>query len=284
MVQRGSRRGGALVRRRWLAALVLLFAAAASADVRVYPVKHRTAEELAPLVSSAVGADTRVVADRRTNALVLSGSARDVASALALLGTLDVRARTVLLRYEARSANELASAGVGVSWRAGGALRIGDVRWPSGAAALAVDAETQASRSSGTTAGQLRIVEGGSGRIAAGTSLPITMRRVQRGSITEVVEEETRYVTAESGFEATPRVLGDGRVELALRPFDESLHSNGAIDHTGADTVLVLAPGSTVALGGIVRDESAQRGALSGAGASRASQESLLLVTVEVEP
>jgi type II secretory pathway component HofQ len=90
-------------------------------------------------------------------------------------------------------------------------------------------------------------------------------------------------VTAESGFEASPRVLGDGRVELALRPFDQSMQRGGAIEHSGADTVVVLAPGATVALGGIVREQSERRRALSGAGTSGGSQRNLLLVTVEVE-
>jgi len=284
MVQIGSRRGGRLLR-RLLVAGVLLFAAAASAQVvNVYRVKHRTADELAPLVATAVGSDARVVADRRTNALVLSGSPRGVESALALLATLDVRARTVLLHYEARGAGELASAGVHVSWRAdAGALRVGEVSWPSGAAALAIGAETEASRRAGRLAAELRILEGQSGRIGSGASLPITTRRVQRSARGEFVDESTRYVTAESGFEANPRVLGDGRVELTLRPFDESVRRNGAIEHTGADSVLVLAPGATVALGGIVREDGERRGTFSGAGASAAAQESLLLMTVEVE-
>jgi type II secretory pathway component GspD/PulD (secretin) len=274
-----------LLRRGLLVGAVLLFAAVASAQgVRVYKVKHRTAEDLAPLVATAVSGDARVMPDRRTNSLVLTGSRSDLASMLALLDALDVRARTVLLRYEARSSRELAAAGVGVAWRASGsALRIGDVGWPSGAAALAIGAETDASRHRGSLVGELRILEGQSGRIASGATLPITTRRVQRSGRAELVEEETRYVTAESGFEASPRVLGDGRIELALRPFDESLQPGGAIAQTGADTVLVLAPGATVALGGIVREENTRQGTIASAGARGATQESLLLVTVEVE-
>jgi Bacterial type II and III secretion system protein/Bacterial type II/III secretion system short domain len=285
MVQVGSRQGGPLLRRRLLVAVVLLYATAASAQVvRVYGVKHRTAEELAPLVASAVGDDARVITDRRTNQLVLSGSPRAVESALALLTTLDVRTRMVRLHYEARRADELASGGVSIAWRAaGGALRIGEVSWPNGAAALAIGAETDASRRTGKLAGELSILEGRSGRIASGMSLPITSRRIQRGARGESVEESTHFVTAESGFEATPRVLGDGRVELALRPFDASVRRDGAIERTGADTVVVLAPGATVALGGIVREESQRHGSFSSAGGSGVSQESLLLVTVEVE-
>jgi type II secretory pathway component GspD/PulD (secretin) len=261
----------------------LWFAAAAGAQtVRVYKVQHRVAEELAPLVESAIHGEGRVVADTRSNALVLSGSPRAVSSALELLSALDVRAHMVRLRYQARSTGELASAGASVRWRVGaGGFRIGDVRWASGAAAIAV--EGGASASMATLTGELRILEGQSGRIATGSSLPVTSRRIQRSGRGVAVEESTAYATAESGFEASPRVLHDGSVELALRPFDASVRADGAIDRTSAETRLVLAPGATVALGGIARNESAQSGALAGAGASGATSESLLLVTVDVE-
>jgi type II secretory pathway component HofQ len=279
-----------MLRRRLFVAVVIgiasagIAAAAAAQEMRIYAVQHRTADELAPVVASAVEGEARVIADRRTNSIVLSGSPRGVASALQLLATLDVRPHTVRLRYEARTSGELTSGGVSVSWRAAsGSFRVADVHWPSGAAALAVGAESETTRRTEAFAGELRILEGQSGQIASGASLPITTRRIQRSGVGEVVDEETRYVTAQSGFEASPRVLRDGRVELALRPFQESMRSDGAVAHAGADTVLVLTPGATVALGGIVREESARRGGLSGADASGAGQESLLLVTVEVE-
>ena len=275
-----------MLRRLVLVGAVLLLAAAASAQsVHVYKAKYRIAEELAPLVAGAVGGETRVVTDRRTNSLVLSGSQSDLASALALLDTLDVRARTVVLRYEARSASELAAEGVRVSWRGtASTLRIGDVGSSSSPAALAIGGAAEGSRRTNNLVGQLRILEGQSGRIASGATLPITTRRVQHGLRgSTLVDEETSYVTAESGFEASPRVLGDGKVELALRPFDASLRRDGAIERSGADTVLVLEPGATVALGGMVREESVRQGTFSGGGASGGSQESLLLVTVEVE-
>ncbi len=261
-----------------------LAAMAAAQVVRVYEMRHRTAEELVPLVETAMTGEGRVSADRRTNSLVLSGSPRAVASALELLRSLDVRPRTVVLHYEARSSGELAAGGASVKWRVGaGSFRVADVSWPTGAAALAIDAESEASRRSSTLAGQLRILDGQTGQIATGASLPITTRRIQRSGRVEVVEEATHYVSAQAGFEASPRVLRDGQVELALRPFDESLRPGGAIQRASADTVLVLTPGATVAIGGIVREQSSQRGAFSGGGARGESEQSVLLVTVEVE-
>ncbi len=286
-------------------AALWLAAPATAQVVRVYEVRHRIAEELAPLVETALAGEGRVVADRRTNALVLSGSPSAVASALEMLAALDVRARTVRLRYESRRSSELASAGASVRWRAGaGGLRIGDVLWrsPEGdrraAAAAAIAVEGEAGRRASTLAGELRILDGQSGRIATGTSAPITARRIQRGRRGAVTLESTHFESAESGFEASPRVLRDGRVELALRTFHgsfstsggtglegthTSLRPDGAIDRASAETRLVLTPGATVALGGIARAESAQRGALTAGGTSGAADESVLLVTVDVE-
>jgi Flp pilus assembly secretin CpaC len=279
-------------------AAIWLAAPAAAQVVRVYEVRHRIAEELAPLVETALSGEGRVAADRRTNALVLSGSSRAVASALELLAALDVRARTVRLRYEARRSGELASAGANVRWRAGaGGLRIGDVLWrspqvdphdaaqmgPRGAAAVAIGVEGGAAHRISTLSGELRILDGQSGRIASGGSAPVTTRRIERGRHGAVIEESTQYESAESGFEASPRVLRDGRVELALRPFHASLRPDGAIERASAETRLVLTPGATVALGGIAREESARHGALTAGGASGAAEESVLLITVDVE-
>jgi type II secretory pathway component GspD/PulD (secretin) len=259
---------------------------AAAQDVRVYEVRHRTAEELAPLAQTVLGADGRAIADPRTNQLVLSGSPRAVASALELLATLDVRAHMVVLRYEARSASDLDAAGVRVRWRAGDAgFRIGDVSWPgSGPAAIALSADARRERGSQSLAGELRILDGQTGRIASGDAVPITTRRIQRGPHGSLIDESTHYVSFESGFEAAPRVLRDGTIQLTLRPFDAKRAADGTARRASADTVLVLQPGTTVALGGMLRERSdSVRSASSGAGDRAAAQESLLLVTAGIE-
>lgn len=267
-------------------ALALWLALPAGAQVvHVYKVKHRTAEELLPLAETVLAGEGRVIADRRTNSLVLSGSREGVGSALALFAALDVRARSVVLRYESRGAGDLASQGARVTWSVdAGGVRIGNVAWPGEGTRVAVGLDDSAARQAGTLSGQLRVLDGQTGRIATGESRPITTRRVEPGRFGPVVQESTQYVSADSGFEARPRVLHDGRVELALRPFDASLRPDGVIATSGAETVLVLEPGKTVAVGGILRDASAQRtSTLSGGGSSRGADESLLLITALVE-
>jgi type II secretory pathway component GspD/PulD (secretin) len=266
--------------------LCLVLAAAAFAQVtRMVEVKHRRAEELAPLVETALAGEGRVVADRRTNLLMLSGTREGVQTALALIARLDVRQKSVLIRYESRTSRELTARGASVLWNVGaGGVRIGNVRWPS-SLGVAVQVADGAERRQAALSGQLRVLDGQSGRIATGSAVPVPTRRVVDGGRRGArVVESTQYVSADSGFEARPRVLGDGRVELALRPFEASVRADGRLTTSGADTIVLLEPGKTVALGGILRESSGrQTSALSGAGASAASDESLLLVTVDVE-
>ncbi|HXK21303.1 MAG TPA: secretin N-terminal domain-containing protein [Myxococcota bacterium] len=268
-----------------VACLALALALPAAAQVlRTYEVRHRTADDLLPIVETAMSGDGRASADRRTNTLVLSGSRQAVESALALLATLDVRTRSVLLRYESRGEQELAARGARVLWSTDlGSLRIGNVAWPGGSRAE-VRADEGVTRSSGMLAGTLRILDGQTGHIGTGASVPVTTRRMQPGPAGPMWTKSTSYVSADSGFEASPRILGDGRIELSLRPFDASVARDGTIAHSGASTRIVLEPGRTVALGGILRDaQSEQRSAFSGAGTSRSGDESLLLVTAEIE-
>lgn len=269
-----------------LALLCLLLAASAAAQVtQVYQTRHRSAEELAPLAEGFLGPEGRVVADRRTNLLVLSGSRENVATALKLLAQLDVRPRSVVIRYESHSARELAALGAEVRWSAGaGGVRIGNVRWPGARDGASLRLDSRSGTSTGTLAGTLRVLDGETGRIGTGISVPVPTRRVFEDRRGRRVVDSTQYVSAESGFEARPRVLGDGRIELALRPFDASVHADGSVTGTGAETILILDPGRSVALGGILREASDRHGsALSGAGASDASDESLLVVTAELE-
>ena len=85
-------------------------------DVKVYVVKHRTAEELIDVAETALDGAGRVAADRRSNTLVLTGEPRAVERALAVLASLDIARRSVSLRYESISARTLEAQGIAVTW------------------------------------------------------------------------------------------------------------------------------------------------------------------------
>ena len=87
-----------------LACAALWLALPAAAQVmRVYEVRYRTAEDLLPIAETALSGEGRAVADTRTNSIVLSGTRQAVDGAVALLASLDVRTRSVSIRYESRT-------------------------------------------------------------------------------------------------------------------------------------------------------------------------------------
>jgi len=257
----------------WLA----LTAAAVGAELHVYHPKHRTAEGLLPIVEVALSEGGSVAVDSHSNALVLVGSSTEIAQALELLALQDRPLRTVLIEHETRTARELEASGVRIRWSAGGQpVQVGNIAPGPGGSRVSVRLGEDAQRADGSQTGTLRVLEGAWGRISSGNEalLPIGSARFPNAV----------RVAAQSGLEVRPRILGDGRVRLDLRPFQASLGRGGSVSHSGADTTLVVTPGETAvvgSLGGSRSERSASR--LSGAGQRQQETQQLLLVTVTID-
>lgn len=260
---------------RLLLVLTLLLASMASADVEVYRAQYRTADELLPLVEAALSEGGSVALDARTNSLVLVGTSTEISQALALLAVQDKRLRTVLIEHETQSATDLAAAGVSIAWStSSGAVRVGNV--PRRTSGVSVRLGEGARRESGSQTATVRVLEGSWARIASGTEalVPIGTRR-RPGAV---------LVGAESGLEVRPRILGDGRVRLDLRPFQGSLGRGGVVSRSGADTTLVVTPGDTTVVGGLDSSSSSQSSSLlSGSRKDQRQSQQLLLVTVTID-
>jgi hypothetical protein len=277
----GSRRNGVIC---GLTLGTLLFLAAApelanaQRRVEVYKVKYRTAEDLLPIVQTVLAGAGTAAVDRGTNALVLIGDAPAVGDALELLRTQDRKLRSVVIHYDTKRVRDLEAEGFDVRWNVeAGDFRIGNVRRPPGSgSAVTVRAGEVERRADETFSGQLRVTEGESGRIETGQTVPFTTR--------DRLGSSTQFVTASTGFEAHPRILGDGRVQVDLAPFSGHFGRGGKIDSTGASTVITVTPGETVAVGGLERSSDASNTTLpSGAQQASARDESVLLLRVDVE-
>jgi type II secretory pathway component HofQ len=253
----------------------LLVAVPAAADMEVYHPRHRTGEDLRPLVEAVLGPEGSVAVDGHTGALVVIGSAEAIAQAMQLLAIQDRPLRTVLIRHETRTAAELASSGHRIVWSAGGDdLRVGNVESRESGAALVIGEESH--RAEGRHASTLRVLEGEWGRIARGSEVlvPIGSRH----------HPDAVRVSADSGLEVRPRILGDGRVRLDLRPFRSRLRAGGAVEREGAVTTLVVAPGRPAVVGGIGRAGRADSGSVAGGATSGAGRsDTVLVVTATVE-
>jgi type II secretory pathway component GspD/PulD (secretin) len=264
---------------------LLVLPARAAEVVRVYKVQHRTAEELLPLAQTAMAGEGSVEADGGSNTLVLAGSSEGVAAALQLLARADRPLRAVVLRYESRRLRELEAQGIHVVWSSeAGPLRVGNLAWPGAGNGVGIQGAAKAGARESDLGGEVRILEGGSASIMTGQSVPLTTRRVQQGGSGPTVTRATTFVSAESGFEAQPRILADGRIQLALRAIDSQLHNAARVASSTSATTLVVEPGETLAIGGLTQDADMRNAAFaSGADSSQREDERLLLLTATVE-
>jgi len=253
--------------------------AEAQRRVEVYPVQYRVADELQPIAQAIVGAEGSATVDPGTNSLVLVGDAGAVAEALAVLARQDRRPRTIVLRYDTKRIAELAALGFDVRWTAeAGNFRIGNVRRPPGSGS-SVDVRARESMKGLTDSfsGTMRVTEGATTRIETGTIVPYTTVG-RRGPNTE-------FVDATTGFEASARILGDGRVEVDLAAFaGRPVGRSGRIERTDASTRVLLTPGETAVIGRLDQAREGQ-GAETLGGSRRASgsDETVLLLRAEIE-
>ncbi|MEN8158992.1 MAG: hypothetical protein ABFS41_02855 [Myxococcota bacterium] len=262
-----------------LAGAILLAALAAAAErsFHVYRPLSRTAAELQAPAQAALGNEGSASVDPGSNALVLIGEPHAIEATLALLAELDRARPTVVLHYESRRLAELEASGVRIAWRVdAGDVRIGNVHAPPGVDLLAIRPFGLRAKRSASLAGILRIQDGQRGRIETGSVVPVVESR-------SPWESRITTLNATSGFEAHPRVQADGRVRVALEPFDGRLARDGTLQVSGASTEVLLTPGETVAIGGLTQPRVERRVGTSGATKARRYDDWLLLLRTELE-
>ncbi len=266
---------------RWLVLILVsvssFAAGSARAEMEVYHPKYRVAEDLVPMVEAVIGPEGRIAVDGHSGAMVLVGPAEAIAQALELLAIQDRKLRTVLIEHETRTASDLDATGARITWSAGGnSFRVGNVVRPGGGSGASVTLGDRHRRGSGSQVGVVRVLEGEWGRIARGSEVVLPT-----GSFRY---PDAVRVAAESGLEVRPRILGDGRVRLDLRPFQARLGRGAVVHRSSADTTLVVAPGETAVVGGIGGVETMRSGSAVSGGVQRSgSADRLLLVTVTVD-
>jgi hypothetical protein len=244
----------------------------------VYDARQRSAQELAPLAEAALGGRGSALATGTGNSILLSGDPQAVREALRVLEALDRSPRTVVLHYESRRSDELDAAGLRVLWSAAlGLLRVGNVRSPAGGTSVRVAPFGERRREGEQLSGTLRVLEGGRGRIATGALVPVRIRQRVAGRL----RSTPAWVEAESGFEARPRVLGDGRVQIEIAPFAGELQDDGRVATRSAATTVVVEPGETLAIGAI--ESAVERSSSAVPQLARESERGDLLLLLRVE-
>ena len=240
-------------------------------EIQIYRVRHRPAAELVAIAENAMGSGT-VTLDSRTATLVLNGSPEAIDRAMRVLEAFDQRLRQLVLRQTTRRLTE--EEAVGVSWSASiGPVRLGAL---SGSR-LSVSAGGSRRGVTSSSVSVLRLLEGATGVIATGRSLPVLF---------EPYWGVVGYAGVETGFEVTAHVQGEPAaptIQLELRPFAGRVEENGELQYISAATSIVVEPGETVVVGETsVQTESSHRTTSELARESEIAQD-VLLIEVVVE-
>ncbi len=243
--------------------------------IEIHKPRNRPATELVGIAQAALGEEGTVTVDRGTNSLVLIGTRASVDRALALINAQDQARKTVILTWSSREQAELAASGLHVDWSLGaGPLRIGTLRVPDNR--IEISGEILRTDRERKVEGTLRLLDGETGSIGSGRSVPVNVRDgYGRGA--------TTFVEAEQGFRATPRVLGNGKVRVEIEPSDDQVNRRGETRFAGASTSVEVTPGDTVVLGGIGqrRDEGSRGSRV--LSTNRSGEERVFLLRVEVD-
>lgn len=276
-----------------LSFVLLLFATPVWAELEVIELRHRSAEELLPIVRPLLDKDD--VASGMNNRLILRASPERIAEIKKLLVSLDSAPRrlkiTVMQDVDADTIARLTeisgSVGVGRDARVTvpGSGDTGGLVVETGRGQDRLRARVYSTRTLETDrkTQQLQVMEGNRALVSSGLSVPVPVRQViQRPWGTEIVDS-VEYRQVDSGFYVLPRVSGD-RVTLEISTQDDALASGGAYP-----TMRTQQTSSTVSgrlgewmvLGEIGRRSGGDGSTISTRSASRSQEQRNVLIKVE---
>lgn len=252
---------------RFIALLSLLAAFGLAAEVvfEIIELRHRTPEELLPVLRPLVEPEGTIGAAQ--NKLVVRAPRENLRELRKLVAQLDTPPRQLLVTVRQDSQRDSTTRATGVA----GKGKFGDVTVdvppsvdPSlpgigvGTPDAAVELrggrrDTQASNSGDQ---QLRVMDGREAVIHVGQAVPYTTKSVGPGGMVTVHTELREVLT---GFVVRPRVQGD-RVTLDVSPQQESLDpgSGGAINVSRLSTSISGRLGEWIDLGAVVQQGSSQ--------------------------
>ena len=223
-------------------------------EVAVIRIKYRGAEEMAPIVESLLSPDGHLSVDTRVNSLVIVDNPNAIQRVHDYLNRFDVPIEQLRIRvrfYEKQTADQRAASidgsVSGKDWRiaTGGQNKDG----------VEINLENQKRDQNSVSEYFVMTSSGSPAYIATGKEIPyrqtwgyrLGRHRKKTGPVT--------YKQIETGFEVTPRIVGD-QVNLKIIP--RVTHDNttdGVIRFHGAQTNLMVPLGQWVEIGGSDRQQ-----------------------------
>lgn len=257
---------GRFFMKRYILPLLLtafLFATQARGDattVEVITLKHRTVEEVIPVLRPFVGSDGAI--SGMNNQLIVRARPIRLERIKEILARIDTAPRQLLITVAQNVSRKQVEREMAVS----GSVKIGDNTGVkinedgsggTGAIEYRRGEDTVKGRGQSFTAiGQsgdtqkLRVLEGSQAFIRIGTLVPLPERTIVRNPNGVTVIGSSQYHDVTSGFYVLPRIAGD-RVILEVSPQRATIGKQRSIDYQTASTRVSGRLGEWIEIGGI---------------------------------
>lgn len=242
---------------RYLILLVILLCALpVRAEVEVVPLKHRTAEQVIPILRPLLESGGALTG--MNNQLVIRAGRKNIAELRRVLDSIDVAPRRLMIyvRQDSGGSSEERGARVSGSAAAGGVAISSARGGPPVEHRLSAQIADSRSAAEERLVQQVQTVEGAPALIQVGQSVPITNRTTARSPSGGVIVSDTvTYRDVTAGFEVVPRIAGE-RVLLEISPRRDTPGPEGSI---GIQRIASSASGKLgewFELGSVTQDES----------------------------
>lgn len=265
--------------------LVLVLSGIAIADqtrIELIPLKHRTAEEVIPLLRPLVGSEGGLSGTGYQ--LILKTTPENLAQIREILKTIDTAPRRlrIIVRQDADvdQSNADASASGHIIIRRAPAGSTTEVQ---GGADVSIRS-SQANEDT-TATQQLMVLEGSPAFIQVGQSIPMAERQVDRYGRHVQVYDSIQYRDVTSGFYVLPRVRGD-QVTLEISSRRQALNPRGGsqVDVQEMHSTVSARLGEWIDLGGIAEQQNQQSSDILYSTRDARSDRRRVLVKVEEVP
>lgn len=205
--------------------------AAAQGSLEVIPLRHRSAEQVIPILRPLMEAGG--VLSGQGYQLIVRTSPGNLADIRSALAAIDAAQRRLVVSVRFEGSEAVAGGGI----EAQGALRAGGLTLDSrhfanersqSKARSEVEVRIASNRASASERvdQRVQVLEGGRAYIATGQSRPLTQRQVFSGPGGTRVQDTTVMQTAETGFAVVPRISGE-TVFLEIEPQRETFERGG---------------------------------------------------------
>lgn len=265
--------------------MMFMMAQAWASELEIIDLKHRSAEELIPVVRPLLNQDEMV--SGMNYQLILRASPRNIAQIKRLLESIDTVQRRLKISVMQDVDSETVARLMEVSGRIGGVRitspRVADTGGVSVAQGRVNIISTRSLEDDKKTQ-QLQVLEGSRAFVKSGQSVPVAQRQLVQTPWGAQVVETTQYKDVASGFYVLPRLNGDN-VTVEISTQNDAVAPNQAgypVTRIQNTSSVVSGPlGTWLDIGGLNQQNNTDSSAIGQRGTTQSREQRTVLIKVE---